>query len=71
MKKLYNKALIYQAFEKTKWILLVCSFTFFIVCYYFINTKLGKLSSNISNLSTNILSHVDLLIIVLFAVLFF
>ncbi|MBE6049724.1 MAG: hypothetical protein E7214_03440 [Clostridium sp.] len=59
MRNLYNKALMYQAFQKTKWILMVCSFILLISYYFILRSNFNLANANISNLNTNVFSHVD------------
>lgn len=71
MKKLYNKALMYQAFFNGKWPLLAGGMIFAYICYYFNVNRAYFLKFNISNLITDSIQSIEPLVIVLLCLLLF
>lgn len=59
MKKLYNKALMYQFFYLGKWALFVSMILYGIFTYGFVNSNLANLSLNISGLEGDTLDNLN------------
>ncbi len=71
MKKFVNKALMYQSFQKAKWMMTFSLLVFFISCYFINKSRFRIINSSIANLSTNEFSSFDLSIIVLICLILF
>ena len=71
MKKFVNKALMYQSFQKAKWMMTFSLLVFFIVCYFNNKSRFRIINSSIANLSTNEFSSFDPSIIILICLILF
>lgn len=71
MKKFVNKALMYQSFQKAKWMMAFSLLVFFISCYFTNKSRFSSISSSIANLSTNEFSSFDISIIILICLILF
>ncbi|WP_294353372.1 hypothetical protein [uncultured Clostridium sp.] len=71
MKKFVNKALMYQSFQKAKWMMTFSLLVFFIICYFNNKSRFRIINSSIANLSTNEFSSFDPSIIILICLILF